>query len=64
MIALDPSANCQPTSLVMSVEDIPKLKSLCKKTPAGGTFEYRGGTFLREYAMYVIEFLESRLKKK
>lgn len=52
----------QPDDTIsVTKEDIPKLKKLYEDTPDGGTFLFQGKEVLKEYAKYLIEYLEQQL---
>ena len=50
--------------MTMTREDIKKLKKKIDKTEKGGVFKYRGHEFLREYAEYLLEYLEGQFERK
>jgi hypothetical protein len=48
--------------LMMGPDDIVRLKELIATTPKGEVFEYRGVPILREYAVYLVQFLEKKFQ--
>lgn len=51
-------------SVSFSQEDLKEFKKLYEATPAKGIFIYKGNEFLKEYAKYVIEYLEGKFAEK
>jgi hypothetical protein len=47
--------------LDMTREDLEELKKLYEKAKPGEVFLFKGREVLREYAKYVIEYLEPKL---
>jgi len=54
----------EKVTMTMTREDIKKLKKKIDKTEKGGVFKYRGHEFLREYAEYLLEYLEGQFERK
>lgn len=50
--------------IVFTHEKLKEFKKLFNKTPARGVFMFEGKEVLKEYAGYLIEYLESRLKER
>jgi len=48
--------------LVINKSDLKKLKALYNKADPGEVFEFKGEQVLKEYAKYLIEYLETKLK--
>jgi DNA-binding transcriptional ArsR family regulator len=45
-------------------KDLKELKVLYEKAEPKGTFTYKGHEILKEYAKYLIQYLESKLKEE
>ena len=45
-------------------EELKELKKLYEKTPPKGVFMFKGREILKEYAGYLIQYLEQQFKKK
>jgi len=50
--------------MVVDKKDLAELKRLYKKAAPGSTFMFKGQEVLKEYAKYLIEYLETRFPKK
>jgi len=53
-----------PDKIAVSEKDLQDLKVLYNKTDPGKTFIFKGHEILREYAKYMIEYLETKWNKK
>lgn len=51
-----------PDTIEVSKEDFKELKRLYKKSKPGEVFIFKGKEVLREYAKYLIEYLEDKLQ--
>lgn len=47
-------------TIIISKQDLKELKKLYEATPKGGIFIFKGKEVLKEYAKYMIEYLESK----
>jgi len=45
--------------ITINEEDLKELKALYEKAPPGGIFMFKNREVLKEYAKYMIEYLES-----
>ena len=48
--------------MIVDANDLKILKSLYEKAVTGEVFEFKGEKVLKEYAKYIIEYLESKKK--
>jgi len=50
--------------ITFTPETLKKFKKLYEKTEKGGVFLYEGKEVLKEYAGYVIKYVEGKLREK
>jgi hypothetical protein len=50
----------QTVLISFTKQEFVNFKKLCNKTPDKGVFTFKGYQFLKEYAKYLIEFLEKK----
>jgi len=49
-------------TITINRDDLKELKRLYEACPPGGTFMFKGHEILKEYAKYMIEYLETQFK--
>jgi hypothetical protein len=52
------------TLVTVSPEELKNLKKLCKSHKKGEIFTWKGKEILKDYGDYLIEYIESLLRKK